>query len=312
LGLEERVDELPKPVWQRNGQLMGSPLSFPFLCVINAAVFRLAYESWNDCTVKIKDLPVLVNGDDIGFRSSWDFYQWWRWNIQQVGFQPSVGKNFTSEDFVNINSQYYRIDKVGDIHYVAEQVPYVNMGLITGRQKGDTLDDIGFDSETTDILIALQSSSSVVQELLSGHDKYSEYIYQEWKIWRNEMITNFPVGFHANGLGTEIGPSTLEESKLSFHLGRVPFGRIPMPEWSGSAKNTVMGAFWKPFVQFHDEFSVLNGISRAVYRAKRCKNFGGQWKVAQPQRTKNEILLGGSSWSECSSRVGFDNLEVVC
>lgn len=302
LGLEDKLDQLPTPVWQRNGQLMGSFLSFPFLCLINAAVYREAYETWHRVKISIRDLPVLVNGDDIGFRSSWEFYDYWRFCITQVGFKPSVGKNFTSKTFININSQYYRVDSVSGIHYVAERVPYVNMGIITGRKKGDTLDDLGFDDTSCKIITMLSSAQANVRELLEGHDLHMETIYNQWKEWNSELESQFPVGYYASGFGTQIGPSTCSEARLGYHLSKVRSGKLPEPDWMGGSSNTTMGAFWKPFVQFHDEVDVLHSISRAVYRWKRSANFKSKEPSPTPETLKNEILIGGSSWSVLPSR----------
>jgi len=146
--LKDRKGELPSSFMQMRGQLMGSPLSFPILCIINAAILRHTYEVWNadGKPIAIKDLPALFNGDDVLFTCDERMYGLWRWIITQVGFLPSVGKNFVSRDFANINSTYYQLGKLMDgpvagMLYAARQIGYVNMGLVMGRGKGDTLDE---------------------------------------------------------------------------------------------------------------------------------------------------------------------------
>jgi hypothetical protein len=57
-----------------NGQLMGHILSFPILCIANYAAYHCSWERFYRKTFSVKELmdihPVLVNGDDILFRSS--------------------------------------------------------------------------------------------------------------------------------------------------------------------------------------------------------------------------------------------------
>jgi len=146
--LKDRKSELPTPFMQMRGQLMGSPLSFPVLCIINAAILRHTYEVWNNdgIPIAIRDLPAVFNGDDVLFSCDERMYKLWRWIITQVGFLPSVGKNFVSRDFANINSTYYQLGKLsgGKVDgklCAVRPVGYVNMGLVMGRGKGDTLDE---------------------------------------------------------------------------------------------------------------------------------------------------------------------------
>jgi len=102
----------PEPIIQKNGQLMGSVLSFPFLCLANLYAyiasladgdFGRAYSLMSDLRL-IRRLPVLINGDDILFRCSPRRYQSWLLEISKVGFRPSVGKNFIHKKFFTMNS----------------------------------------------------------------------------------------------------------------------------------------------------------------------------------------------------------------
>jgi hypothetical protein len=111
---------------QKNGQLMGSTLSFPILCIVNLICFWITYEFHYGPT-KPRDLPVLVNGDDILFKSDSLFYKHWKENIDKVGFKLSLGKNFSSPDFFTINSKLY------DKNF--NEIPYVNIGLLIGTSK---------------------------------------------------------------------------------------------------------------------------------------------------------------------------------
>lgn len=153
---EKLSEPLPKEIGQQTwGQLMGSPLSFPILCIINAAVNRYFYELMlredelegkciyslyrdqiigrvlnNDKPiVNIKSVPMLINGDDVLLKCQKRFYDDWKEMVKSAGLVPSIGKNYVSERFVIINSTLYRRveDMIGG-HFQEE--PYINLGLL--------------------------------------------------------------------------------------------------------------------------------------------------------------------------------------
>ena len=68
--------QLPDDFIMKNGQLMGSPMSFPILCAINFVA------------AKLKSLPVCVNGDDILFKANEEIYT----NFWQPAIQPEPGQ----------------------------------------------------------------------------------------------------------------------------------------------------------------------------------------------------------------------------
>lgn len=84
---------------QTRGQLMGSLLSFPVLCVANAACLAII----KDCS--LEDLPALVNGDDILFRADSLPIRKWKTLTKSIGLKPSIGKNYQHRLFGSINSQ---------------------------------------------------------------------------------------------------------------------------------------------------------------------------------------------------------------
>jgi len=96
---------------QQNGQLMGSPLSFPILCLINAALTRYALELRNDTVGKtaLGDYPLLINGDDVGFVTDQDGYTLWKTITKMGGLVFSEGKNFTSTEFIVLNSCMFEL-----------------------------------------------------------------------------------------------------------------------------------------------------------------------------------------------------------
>jgi len=118
------------PVRQETGQLMGSTLSFPILCCVNLVCYWRTLESYLGHRVALRDLPVLVNGDDILFKTNPVFYEAWKKNISEAGFELSLGKNYVHPRFCMINSEgfLWSNDRV-------RPVGYLNVGLLTGQSK---------------------------------------------------------------------------------------------------------------------------------------------------------------------------------
>jgi hypothetical protein len=123
---EEQAAQLD-PVQMTNGQLMGSPLSFPILCAINLVGYWLALEEYTGRSWKLDQLPVLVNGDDILFKANDQFYEVWQRWVSRSGFTLSVGKNYIHPRVFSVNSQFYRV--VGDSF---EPVVAFDPGMVTG------------------------------------------------------------------------------------------------------------------------------------------------------------------------------------
>lgn len=105
--------------YQSNGQLMGSPISFPVLCCINAAIGRWSYEEYirvvtgETVSLKVSDCPMLVNGDDFAAASNWAHHEIWKGMVKKVGWTLSVGKSYFSNKFVQINSRTCPIEWYG-------------------------------------------------------------------------------------------------------------------------------------------------------------------------------------------------------
>lgn len=128
------VKKTIEPGQQQTGQLMGSTLSFPILCIINLCCYWAALEEYLGKQVSLQDLPVLINGDDILFRCNKEFYSLWQDYITEVGFQLSLGKNYTHKSFFTINSIGYYHRVINGKDDICE-IPYLNVGLLTGQSK---------------------------------------------------------------------------------------------------------------------------------------------------------------------------------
>jgi hypothetical protein len=100
------------------GQLMGSPTSFPVLCLVNMAATLVSYNRSYGKEFHLSDLPICVNGDDVLFWSRDDkHYEIWKQITGECGLKFSLGKNYTSRDCCVINSELYLYNKEESMQY---------------------------------------------------------------------------------------------------------------------------------------------------------------------------------------------------
>lgn len=83
---------------QQSGQLMGSLLSFPLLCLANYLTFKYSIR---------REVPVRVNGDDIVFRSTPGEKESWFKNVQASGLVVSKGKTLVAKRVFSLNSTFF-------------------------------------------------------------------------------------------------------------------------------------------------------------------------------------------------------------
>jgi len=152
---------------QRNGQLMGSPSSFPGLCQINIATLYAAWRSyvWKRSVSSqlnvplykrpmpsygefLSDLRPMANCDDLLFIAPPDFVPFWRNWVNAAGLKPSPGKNYVSRDFAVINSTFFQVTRGDDVDWVNRRgqvqfghslhfnrVHWVGSGLLKGQAR---------------------------------------------------------------------------------------------------------------------------------------------------------------------------------
>lgn len=89
------------------GQMMGSYLCFPLLCLQNYLAFRWAVRT---AGLNVADIPVLINGDDILFQEPKDvqFFAHWRLKVMEVGLEVELSKTSCSPTYGSINSTLVR------------------------------------------------------------------------------------------------------------------------------------------------------------------------------------------------------------
>lgn len=182
-------------VRQKRGQLMGSPVSFPILCLINLLVNWMFIDPELECSVD--ELPILVNGDDLFMVIPKDYYdgvnRWtlpagelvnWRYFVKTVGFTESLGKNYISDTSFCINSQFYYVDRKP---FSITLVDYVRLSLIMGggrvqRAKGQ---DDKYELAIEDKLKLFKRSP---YDFYSDDVMSSSWGFDMWKIFNGEII----------------------------------------------------------------------------------------------------------------------------
>lgn len=102
-----------KTIRQTRGQLMGSLLSFPILCIANAAILGIVKKQ------ELSELEGLINGDDILFADFPSKVKSWKKNTKLIGLKPSIGKNYISNRFGSINSQLLCVGEGGNVEWCA-------------------------------------------------------------------------------------------------------------------------------------------------------------------------------------------------
>jgi hypothetical protein len=123
---------------QKSGQLMGSIISFPLLCIINATVCRMAVEyseMSGPQSLKMLATKLKVNGDDCVLADVSEdrrLFDIWKGLTAYVGLIPSVGKVFCSDSFILINSRMYLRDSE---ELTFKEVPFVNYALVHAKAK---------------------------------------------------------------------------------------------------------------------------------------------------------------------------------
>nr|QUS52656.1 RNA-dependent RNA polymerase [Mute swan feces associated narna-like virus 5] len=178
-----------EPVEQTNGQLMGSPLSFPILCLANLGLYlEVCKDDGRDIREKL--LGVLANGDDMIYvapESKWDEHV----DVgRRVGLVMTPGKAYKHRTFANANSTcfHYPLAREGS---TPKQIDFLNAGLMLGQNKvlDTTLDEIKVTSRSACINQVLKGSLPGKQKtVLSWYLKRHREDIQRECGWRNLFI----------------------------------------------------------------------------------------------------------------------------
>jgi hypothetical protein len=143
---QHEVEHAGFRTFQRRGQLMGSITSFPVLCLVNCALTRWSMEVAQGNKISLNDARLLINGDDVVFKTKGIGYKAWQQITAYAGLEESLGKTYKSRVFLEMNSTLYKVDKPHDV--VIKQgckevvrispyslVQYINLGLLLGMKR---------------------------------------------------------------------------------------------------------------------------------------------------------------------------------
>jgi len=156
---------------QKNGQLMGSPVSFPVLCILNAAINRLFLDP--TLSKPLWKLPMLINGDDILMSHS--SFEGWEECVARVGLRPSLGKNYVHDSVCCINSEFWiRRSTIAFGRF--EKVYPVRLNLIFQEAKTE------FGGRSVD----RDSIGAVSRKLVEGHPEELQKKLLTWYIHSNQ------------------------------------------------------------------------------------------------------------------------------
>jgi hypothetical protein len=297
------------PVQQRNGQLMGSILSFPILCLANLGLYLYSIRD-DPRPIGAKCRGVLVNGDDMLYvarRSRWATHVR---NGEAVGLRMSPGKAYHDPVYANANSACYHfrlrtpVEEWADGTQVYEldlhsrtpkAIPFLNSGLYFGQNKvmekvsdGTTIYDEQEDPHK-------QSKVSVIPELLRGvrpgvparkREIYAGYLKRHKDDLAKECgDRNFFISRGLGGMGLTSDPDlrthvTMAQRQQAFRMYKAqPNGHIGFGPLLGREVD-------EPPVPFTAPWLVPDavGTEPPKYRWRRGAPALSEWLCLQPFR----------------------------
>lgn len=198
-------------VEQENGQLMGSPTSFPILCLVNYGTILAAdeeffgAEGWSPAQIAEVSSRALINGDDALVHRPRE----WRVVHERIsaacGLSYSVGKAYSSTRYANMNSVgFWDIIPPGSRASSAVSVsakprmtvctyyPIASLlGMCSEKTVGRENDDVIIDGRCVDALkrgieASLRPAWTVVMAL--GREEFASSLRREIE-WRNLFVS---------------------------------------------------------------------------------------------------------------------------
>lgn len=103
-------------IQQKGGQLMGHPLSFTLLCIINLSTYLRTFVIGGPEHPRLKN--VIINGDDILFTGTSTHYHAWRKNAGEVGLLVNEVKTYESPRWALINSVFVDVKARKRVRYL--------------------------------------------------------------------------------------------------------------------------------------------------------------------------------------------------
>jgi hypothetical protein len=235
---------------QQRGQLMGSVVSFPLLCLVNMTLLRMAKEIDLGRYLTVEQSGCMVNGDDGCIRTTNRGKNAWEILSSWVGLKPSIGKVYFSREFLNMNSRTFTRLLIPDsvpINNIPgtarplyfREVKFFNLGLFLGIERSSG----GAVSAGT----PLTSLSSRCREMVltlpdSLRQKGLQMYIRHHKSELMKLKVPWFLPEHLGGLGLPSIPSDplLRPSSLDLRMARLYHefptefelpGKPPITEW---------------------------------------------------------------------------------
>nr|WPR18240.1 MAG: hypothetical protein [Crogonang virus 48] len=192
---------------QGTGQLMGSPLSFPILCIINFVAYWSSIEEYLGKSISdFTTLPVRINGDDILFMSNTAHYAIWKKHIARHSFQLSLGKNYIHPRYLTVNSILFHYTRHEDAPSDFEEINYFNVGLLLGQSKGV---DRNPDRRLPFAELYRISVGNACDQR-RAHDRFIHYNLKQIRDFTGNGKYNLFIPIHLGGLGFPLFKSIKE------------------------------------------------------------------------------------------------------
>jgi len=176
---------------QKEAQPMGKILSFTVLCIINFSVCRKALELDQNRFIPIKNFPGLINGDDCCFPIR--CFEHWVGVSAMVGLFNSIGKTFTSRNFIEMNSRSFLVTNLGkyDTYNLKfKEVPFINFGLMKGlvRSAGEDVEERSKTVELRNVVEACSRMGWCHQELIRGFEPWHHELDYLFRFYHNKYL----------------------------------------------------------------------------------------------------------------------------
>lgn len=267
-------DKVKIHITQKRGQLMGHPLSFPLLCIINLAVMMYAQDSIT---------PVCgINGDDSLANLDQDEFNRWSRACDSAGFKISLGKNYFCRDYLLINTLLFKDDLT---HFT--RVGYINQALLfhnkiksnkeCGKSTNYYPEEIS--NSLNELFDSCPESVYFLSETMKNHCHSTFLPHADWflPVWRGGC------GIHPRFMN-----DSHKVSKAALALAGATFLDPSLSVPSGLQRDTscskkVIGKIGK--LSFYDPNTSVEDEARLPHRLNTYEKWFGFLLSAQTQRT---------------------------
>ena len=255
---------------QSRGQLMGSITSFPFLCLANITLIRVAYEHAHKETCSIQRLPAWINGDDCLTRYSpdSDFPIYWRNAGEVMGFQESVGKTYDSERMASINSRFFMLQDNG----MWKMINYVNVRIVKGQKRSTSVG--GSDDSNSPLANA---GARHREALHCAGDILCRPVNQYFLYQQKSILDKFTGPWFLPTWAGGLGLVDIESKVDTFDLIRLSAAKALIARGEGIPSLPGAPKDWEHFNLFRKVVRTSNPLTTGYY----YKNFNGESTYGQ-------------------------------